>query len=199
MRKKWIMIFSVVVLLLVSVFTVNRSTLSKAAHPKSPQPGNQSPDPSDYVVYNFLFHKVVKLSEKTKVLRAQGRIGQAHYFPLQREARLTDHHAAALEAIASACWRQVAQQDEKAKAIINNFQSKFPGGHVPEGGSPPPPPELKRMWEERIEMILSARDQLRATLGEEEFSRFDNRVKYHYGTNKSPVTITAVSRKSKQN
>jgi len=53
------------------------------------------------------------------------------------------------------------------------------------------------MWEERIAMILRARDQLRATLGEEEFARFDNRAKFYYGMNKSPVTINPVGRKAK--
>jgi hypothetical protein len=49
------------------------------------------------------------------------------------------------------------------------------------------------MWEERNAMILRARDQLRAVFGEEEFARFDNYAKFHYGTNKSPVTINPVN------
>jgi hypothetical protein len=152
----------------------------------------------DYAVYNFLFHKVVRLREKTRELQAQGRPAQKPYFPLQAEAGLNEGQATALEAIAFACQQQVAQQDEKAKAIINAFQSQFPEGKVPEGGAPPPPPELKTMWEERNAMILRARDQLRAAFGDEAFARFDNYAKFHYGTNTSPVAINRVPPGPKQ-
>lgn len=201
MSKKRTVIFSCAAVLLAGAFTIGRNTSSKAVRQNLPlrvQPSQQSPVAPDHVVYNFLFHKVVRLREKTRELQAQGRIGQKPYFPLQREAGLTEARATALEAIAFACWQQVAQQDEKAKAIINAFQSRFPGGRVPEGGAPPPPPELKAMWEERNAMILRARDQLRVAFGEEEFARFDNYAKFHYGANKSPVTINPVSPKPKQ-
>jgi hypothetical protein len=202
MDKKRIVIFSFVSVLLAGAFTVGLNTSSKAvpqdlpphAHPS--QPGYAVPD---YVVYDFLFRKVARLREKTRELQAQGRIGQKPYFPLQREAGLTEGQTTALEAIASACREQVTRQDEKAKAIINTFQSRFPGGRVPEGGAaPPPPPELKAMWEERNAIILRARDQLRAAFGEEEFARFDNYAKFHHGTNTSPVTINPVSPRPKQ-
>lgn len=154
------------------------------------EPSGEVPD---YAVYGFLFHKVVRLREKTIELQGQGRIGLKRYFPIQREAGLSQGQATALEAIAFACRQQVKQQDQKAKAIIKAFQSGFPEGRVPAGGAPPPPPELKTMWEERNAMILRARDQLRAVFGEEEFARFDNYAKFHYGTNKSPVTINPVN------
>jgi hypothetical protein len=54
------------------------------------------------------------------------------------------------------------------------------------------------MWEERNAMILRARDQLRAAFGEEEFARFDNYAKFHYGANASPVTPNPVSPQTKQ-
>jgi len=136
---------------------------------------------------------VVRLREKTTELQAQGRIGLKPYFPLQQEAGLTEGEATALEAIAFACREQVRQQDEKAKAIIIAFQSHFPGGRAPESGAPPPPPELKTMWEERSAIILRARDQLRAAFGDEEFARFDNYSKFQYGTNTSPVTVNRVN------
>lgn len=201
MGKKQIVIFSCVAILLAGAFTLSRNTFSKAARedlPPHAHPPEQAVVVPDYVVYNFLFHKVVRLREKTRELQAQGRIGQKPYFPLQREAGLTEGQSNALEAIAFACWQQVTQQNEKAQAIIKAFQSRFPEGRVPSSGAPPPPPELKNMWEERNAMILRARDQLRAAFGEEEFARFDNYAKFHYGTNTSPVTINPVNPQSKQ-
>lgn len=201
MGKKRVVIFPCVAALLVGAFTVVLNSSGKAVRQNLPPhvpPSRQSTEVPDHAVYNFLFHNVVRLREKTRELQAQGRAGQKPYFPLQREARLTEGQATALEAIAFACRQQVTQQDEKAKAIIIAFQSRFPGGRVPEGGSPPPPPELKVMWEERNAVILRARDRLRAAFGEEEFARFDNYAKFHFGANTSPVTIDPVTRTQKQ-
>ncbi len=201
MSKKQIMIFSCVAFLLVGALTIGRNATKAVRQDSHPQAhsSQQSPTAPDYVVYNFLFQKVVRLREKTTELQVQGRIGQKPYFPLQSEAGLTVSQATALEAIAFACRQQVRDQDEKAKAVIMAFRSsQFPGGRVPEGGAPPPPPELKTMQEERNAMILRARDQLRAAFGDEEFARFDNYAKFHYGTNTSPVTVNSVNPKATQ-
>src|SRR6266446_182319 len=120
MGKKQIMIFSCVAFLLVGALTVGRNATSKAVRQDSHPQANwsqQSPTAPDYVVYNFLFQKVVRLREKTTELQVQGRIGQKPYFPLQSEAGLTVSQATALEAIAFACRQQVRDQDEKAKAV----------------------------------------------------------------------------------
>jgi hypothetical protein len=77
-------------------------------------------------------------------------------------------------------------------------KGRFPDGKLPKSGSPPPPPELKALWEERNAIILRARDQIRAVFGEEEFARFDNYAKYHHGANTSRVTINPVNPKSKR-
>ena len=198
MDKKLIGIL--LILLLAAAFAINKSATGRNVKSNLPpqslssQKGRTVPD---YAVNNFLFHRVVRLREKTSELQAQGQIGQKPYFPLQREAGLNEAQANALEAIALTCWQEVTRQDEKASAIIKAFQNQFPGGQVPKGGSPPPPPELKNMWEERNAMILRARDQLHAVFGEEAFARFDDYAKFHYGANKAPVSIDPVSSKSK--
>lgn len=135
----------------------------------------------DHVVYGFLFQRVVSVKGKIKELQAQRRIARKPTFPLQKEANLSEAQAIQLEAIAFACQQEVAQQDEKARAIIIAFRSQFPDGRIPDGVTPSTPPELKVMWEERNAIILRARDQLRATLGEQEFHRFDQYAKFPYG------------------
>lgn len=145
------------------------------------------------MVYGVLFDKVVRLRQKTTELQTQGRIGLKPYRPIQGEADLNDGQATALEAIAFACRQEVRQQDEKAKTIIEDFRSQFPDGRAPASGAPPPPPELKIMWDERNAIILRARDQLQAEFGAKEFERFDSYVKFHYGANKSLVTIKSVN------
>lgn len=190
---------SCLAILLISAFTVQRNSVSKAVHQDlSPRgyPPQQRAIP-DHVVYNSLFRKVVRLREKTTELQSQNGIEGRNYFPVQREAKLSEAQATALEAIAFACRQQVTERDKKANAIIQAFQSRFPDGRVPEGGSPPPPPELRALWEERTAVILRARDSLRAAFGEEEFARFDSFAKLYYGANTSEVTIDPVRPKRK--
>lgn len=201
MGKKQIVIMLSIGGLLIATFTVGRNVTSKSIRPNPPLHAHASEQirvVPDYVVYDFLFRNVVRLREKTTELQAQDRIGAKPYFPLQREARLSVGQSTALEAIAFACRQQVRQQDERAKVVIAGFQSSFPEGRVPEDGAPPPPPELKTLWEERNAIIVRARDQLRVAFGEAEFARFDDYAKFHYGANKSPVTINPVNPNPKQ-
>ena len=193
MSAKFAILLSLAVLL-VCAFTVRRNTFSRAAQQDVlplDSPSQQSVVP-DHVVYNSLFRKVVRLREKTNEVQKHNRMDGSKYFPMQREAKLSESQAVALEAIAFACRQQVTEVDKKANAIIQAFQSRFHGGRVPPGGSPPPPPELRALWDERTAIILRARDNVRAALGEEEFVRFDNYAKFHYGANTSNVTIEPV-------
>jgi hypothetical protein len=187
MPKKLVAISSSLALLLLMAFAVQRNTISK---PTQPEPRTSSPQQThavpDHVIYNALFRKVARLREKTKEQQALGRIGKRPYFPFKKEAGLNEDQATALESVAFACQQRVAVQDQKAKIIITAFQAQFPGGKVPQSGSPPPPPELKVMWEERNAIILRARDQLRAVFGEEEFGRFEKYARFHYGSNQKP-------------
>ena len=132
----------------------------------------------DHATYDFFFRNIVRLRLKTSELQAAGKIAHKPYFPIQKDIGLTEEQAATVEQIAFDARQAVAAQDERAKAIITAFQARFPGGKVPEGGSPPPPPELKAMWKEREAIILRARDRIRASVGEEKFARVDNTPKH---------------------
>lgn len=186
-----------VAVLIASVIIVFRNSVSNATNQDGPVHAHDSDRTRvvpEHVVYGSLFRKIVRLREKTRELQADGRISQKPYFILKKEAGLNEDQSTALEAIAFACWQKVEQQDKKAKATIAAFHSRFPDGQVPTDGLPPPPPELKTMWDERNAVILRARDQLRQTFGESEFARFDNYTKFYYGTNPSAVTTNPVSR-----
>jgi hypothetical protein len=187
-----------VLVLLGAVFSMGWTTSDlQADSDQRPQIGvtKQRHVVEDYVVYGSVFHRVDRLKEKTRELQSQRRISQTPYFGMKKDASLTDEQAMALDAIAAACQKQVRDQDEKAKKIIADFQTKFPGGRVPSGGSPPPPPELKTMWIERNSIILRFRDQLHAAFGDEAFARFDNYAKYTYGANTVPVTLKPLNAK----
>ena len=66
----------------------------------------------------------------------------------------------------------------RAKPLIAAYKAQYPGGQVPHGQIPgPPPAELRKLSEERDASVLRARDRLRARFGDDEFKRFDNFVK----------------------
>ena len=191
MNNKRIVVASCVVVLSASALAVNRNAVGKHPHPVLPSTQETSAGESnvpDHVVYSFLFRNVVSLKAKIKELQAQGKIERRKpAFPLQKEAKLDDARARALETIASDCLQAIARQDDKAKIIMDRYRAQFPDNKIPEGVTPPPPPELKIMWEERNAIVLRARDQLCAAFGEQEFRRFDQQVKFPHGADDESV------------
>lgn len=171
--------------LLVSRDASTRHTTSKSAQPEAARKSVSIPESA---MYGFIFSRVDRISRKTKELRAEGKIGPKPYLPLKKEADLTEAQARALEAIASACQREVTLLDQRAKVIIEAFKAQFPEAKIPQGATaPPPPPELKALWEERNTTILRARDQLRSAFGEQGFYRFDQYTKAHFGASEDYV------------
>src|SRR5205085_1056199 len=139
---------------------------------------NVSPDIPEHVIYRQIFHQVVAFNEYADQLESQGKDSSSVRTIYKRQAELTDEQALILGRIAAECERDVKQQDLKAKVIIDAYKAQYPDGRVPDGQSPAPPsPELASMQAERNAIILRARDRLRASLGEEEFSRFESFVK----------------------
>lgn len=200
MKKRIVATLCVVALITTLAFSVgssgngNRVEPQKASHSNSKNiPSPNSKEVPEYVVYSFMFSKVDVLNERAAQLRSLGRIKEDPALPLQREANLTKEQAQSISEIASACRREIKLQDEKAETVVKAFRAQFPNGIIPKGVVPPaPPPELRAMWEERNAIVLRARDQLRAALGEETFSRLDNFAKFHFGTNTRPVPVVPV-------
>lgn len=179
-RLRGLLILSVLALSILAFgkVQVKENVSSLTSHESLPSQPSAIPD---HVVYGLLFKRVSRLSEKTQELRSQGRIPQQEYHPMQKEASLNEAQARTLEAIASACQKEVALQDERARGIIGAFRDRFPGGKIPQGAVlPPPPPELFAMSKERDAIILRARDQLRTSFGESSFDHFDNFVKFRF-------------------
>jgi hypothetical protein len=173
------------IMITLALFALGNGPSSKPVVAAIPQTSahSRTNDIPDYVAYGFLFRLVSKLSDKTRELRSQGRIGKKEYLPLQKEASLTQGQARMLEAIASACQQEVARQDEKAKSIVHGFRAQLPENKQLQGKAlPPPPAELKALSNERNEIVLRARERLRLGFGEESFTRFDNYVKFRFRT-----------------
>jgi hypothetical protein len=153
--------------------------------PNTPPPNGVIPQ---FVVYRQLFRHLIVLDEQASEKERKGDDGswlRSHY---KRQAHLNDDQEAVLKRIARACEQEVSAKDRQAKELIDAAKAAFPGGRIPQGQTPPPlPPELKTLQEERNAIVLRAREQLRAELGEGEFARFDQFVQQNIANRIKPV------------
>lgn len=138
----------------------------------------------EHVIYKHLFHHVAALKLKAEEAESEGKDGAQFRTQYQRRARLSDEQARILEETASDVDREIKQQDEKAKPLIQAYKAQYPDGQVPHGEMPKPPPaELRTLSEERDAIVLRARDRLRVALGDKEFNRFNGFVKERVAPN----------------
>ena len=196
MRKK-IWLTALVALIVTTVMAFHSATLNKQSAVALQSHANPASSPPtslpDHVVYGFLFRNVTRNNERNLELQARGATAKK-YFALKRELNFTAEQSQLLNEIATDCEFYVRQQDKKAQLVIAEFRATLPKT----GEAPPPPPELKTMWDERNAMILAARDRLRVALGSESFDRLDNFAKFRYGKNKAPVALRPVDRRPNQ-
>jgi hypothetical protein len=128
--------------------------------------------PPDQVVYGAFFHFVVELQKEATDLENEGKKGDTLRSYIQTQSGLNDEEARELDEIAVACVEQISQQDARALTVIQKFQSQFPGGKVPAGMKlPPPPAELTELQQERDQIVLAAKSQLAAELGDASFDK----------------------------
>ena len=108
----------------------------------------------------------------------------------QREAKLNDEQARVSDKIASSCEGEVAKQDAKAGAVIDEALARNGNGKLPQGTrSPEPPAELKNLWDERNAIILRAKDHLQSAFGAQEFKRFEGFASSHTPPKSGPKIL----------
>jgi hypothetical protein len=161
------------------------------AGPSTPPAGPAGQAFPDHIVYGHLFHQVHALKKKAVELETQGKDGSGLRSHFKEAIGLTHEQDRILARIAAESEVEIARQDEKAQRLIDEYRSRFAGGKVPAGVNslPPTPPQLAVMQRERDQMILRARNRLRAALGEAEFGRFDETVKRPETLNLHPVPL----------
>lgn len=193
MKKRiWLPVLATVVVISVIAIQVATTTRQSAAEIRthSLPTSENSPSVPEHIVYGMLFRNVTRNNERNRELLAKGTTTK-QYFAFKRELGFTAEQSRALTEIAADCEFQVKQQDRDAQLIIAQFRANLP--KTRETPAPPPPPELKTMWEERNAIIVRARDRLQAALGGDTFERLDNFAKFRYGTNKAPVSLRPIN------
>ena len=142
-------------------------------------PHGQDNSSPDYVVYYNIFHHVATLKKMADTAQQNGQDRSNLRQLVRQRAGLTEAEGQSLETIALQCESDVAAQDARAKAVIDNFHAQYPPSVVNSSVAPTPPPHLAMMWQERSQIILQARDSLHGALGEEDFAKFDEYLKKH--------------------
>ena len=167
-NKRIIICVSVVVALAVAVTFKYQKSQGRAK--EAPQQPQAIPE---FEVYRQLFHHHVTMKKKADELEKQGKDAKFLREFYKHHAKLTDDQAKAFDEIATKCEEEVAKQDAKAKAIINQVLAKNGNGQLPKDTRPAePPPELRTLWDERNAIIMKHRYGLEAAFGGSEFNRF---------------------------
>lgn len=141
-----------------------------------PRKGTAGPLPES-VKYWVLFRHMTTLEKKAVEAEKRGEDGAPYRSVFRLSAKLTEEQTARLNSIAADCVARVEEKDREALAIIRAARAAFPRGHLGADAVPPEPPaELKRLQNERDELIEAAREDLRRAFGDKEFTRFQNFV-----------------------
>ena len=157
---------------------------SQEASPQSLQP-----EVPDQIAYRHLFRYVGKLKEEAEELEGRGKDATSYRTHFKRAANLSEYHAEALDNIATQYLSEVQVVDARARQVIESYRAQYPGGKVPKGETPAPPPsELKQLREQRDAITLRYRDSLRSTFGEDEYTNFNSKfVKKRIAQNIRPA------------
>ena len=179
MNKKQAIATSCIALLIAAASFINVRVSGTTAddHKHSASSPNT---PAEHVAYEFLFRRVILFRQRASAA------GQplAPDFTLKREAGLSDDQVRMLADIAATCLEEVDALDQRARVVINEFRSRFPGRVVPRNADISPPRELTVMQQQRDAAFLRGRARLQQVFGEQEFNRFNRFMQERYGTNR---------------
>ena len=173
----------------IAVFSFTRITQPAAQNSKQPSSQSIQPEVPDEIAYRHLFRYVGKLKKEAEELEGRGRDATSYRTHFKRAANLSEYHARTLDNIATQYLSEVQVVDARARQVIESYRAQYPGGKVPKGETPAPPPgELKQLREQRDAITLRYRDSLRSTFGEDEFANFNsNFVKKRIAPNIRPA------------
>ena len=170
-RRTFAAILSVIAMT-VTVFSFTTRTRPVAG---PAQASAQAPDLPDQVAYRHLFRYVNAIKKKAEEAEQQGKDATSYRTHFKRIANLSDYHAQVLNDVATQYMIEVQSVEARARALAEAYKAQYPGGKVPHGEKPAPPPaELKQLREERDAITLRHRDNLRNAFGDGEFDNFHN-------------------------
>ncbi len=182
MNRRRIYAALAVVAMAITVFSFTTRTQPLAGGVSAQDSGQpQAPELPDEIAYRHLFRYVTAIRKKADEAEGHGKDATSYRTHFKRRANLGDYHARVLDEVAVQYVGEVQAVDARARALVEAYRAQYPGGKVPHGEKPAPPPaELKQLREQRDAITLRYRDNLRNAFGDGEFDRFHNEfVKRH--------------------
>jgi hypothetical protein len=177
--NRWLVAFSVLTLSTLSPLSIVPLPLGAAepAPAQETQKVTTGPLPES-VKYWVLFRHLNALEAKAAEVEKRGLDGSPYRTAIRDSAQLTETQAAQLRSIATDCVSRVEEKDQEALKIIRAARAAASGGRLKKDppALPEAPAELARLQSERDALIDSARESLRFTLGEQEFTKLQSFV-----------------------
>lgn len=190
----------VVCLLTVGTFFIaNKNYLievSRASPSPTPAPrfyANTKPMPVE-LAYWVLFQEVQSLKEKDAEFRSQGETSEFKSSFYSERLGLEASQFSAVDSAAIECLTNLQPIDQRAREIVDQYRSAYPGGELKKKTTtsssknvsgfpdalyerlPPPPAELTQLQNQKNQIILNAKQKIKQSLGQNEFSEFDTLV-----------------------
>jgi hypothetical protein len=157
-----------------AVLLVAGGMVTLAQHTADGSSRSQTPAITTYHIYNHFFGSVTFLKQRAEEFTQQGKTSTQLRSYYRNRVSLSQSQAEQLEIIAVDCTRELEQQDAKARTLIAAARARYPHGRLLEGEQPPSPPvELLELQKGREDIVMRARERLRQSFGEQEFSRVE--------------------------
>jgi hypothetical protein len=201
MKRKIIVVFCTIALTTTALAAEKRASIGEVlkthflataslvpASGERPSPSRPAEQPQQravpaHAVYNEFFYHVNFLKRKADKEEKAGKEAALLRSFYKRQAKLDDAQTQLLDRAAADLGGKLERMDQKAQKIIEKFRADVQATEIKPGQRPPAPPtELKAMQAERDTLVLRARDELRASLGEEAFARLDHYVQQNIAT-----------------
>ncbi|HEV7890820.1 MAG TPA: hypothetical protein VGP08_09285 [Pyrinomonadaceae bacterium] len=129
-------------------------------------------------VYNEFFYHVNFLRKKADKEEKGGKDARQLRAFYKRQAKLDDAQNDKVSKAASDLEHKLDLMDAKARKVIDKFRADVQAMDIKPGQKmPDPPAQLKTMQAERDALVMSAKESLRANLGDEAFGRLDQYVR----------------------
>jgi hypothetical protein len=165
---------------------------STKAQSTAAQPSPAAPPPAPtFVLYHLLFRHLTELHNGAAAGNGAAAASSDRALLYKHALSLNDSDYHKLLSIANDCEAAVAQDDQQARAIIQQARSQYPGGKVPAGGQLPAVPDsLKTLQAHRNNLINGAVARMHHELSQAAVSQLDGFIGSHFAPRSSTTKLS---------
>ena len=146
----------------------------------------------DYVLYESVFRMVIMFNEHAKLQEAKGEAVTEFRSYFKNEAKLTSQEDDLLTQTANNYAQDIKVIDAQAEIIIEQLRQQYPAGSISEDQLIQPTPELLQVQEQRNNLALHYKDQLRDLLGDDKFIVFDKFIQGRFASGFRAMPLSSI-------